>query len=539
MKPSYEQTRRCASGRQAGRGLAACELALAAWLLMVPLCGCNGQPVQTRPQIAPQQYAPTADKDEMAEKIRGFVGFFRATVEQTATELEQKATAREERQAATRFRVRLSDQCRTAASQSDPAEAMLDLWALAYRLVDFLSVGEGRQLFGTSQPVALQAAEEIRAAIDEIARKSLSESVFEKTRQDVVAYVKQNPMQEGFLVRPAESFSDVPQGEQVLQQLVAIPFAPIAALGGVSRTPESVHAVARSMDRFTDTVEDFPANARWQLQLLGTSFGQTPQFTDLMDNLRQFSDSSARMADNTTEFVDVAKKMPHELRTEAENLLDRIDASQPELRTTLGEAKETVAMVSSASNHVRDTVVEARVTLDNVQKASQALEKAAQAVQATAQEILKFVPASMKDETGRIIGDSGQSPENTDAAVEKPASSPVQGNPDDSVETHDARFSFQAVTQSAIELGETSDKLRALLTDFRSFLDAKTFSSEVVAVDTQWRSAADFTSMRIRDIVDHVAKRTAQLLLLFFVLLVLYRLLSRQQNRVKSAARPR
>lgn len=500
MKSSDQQVRRYKPAQRANRGCVLRGQAWAALLLATSLCGCTGQPSQTRPQIGPQQYASAAEKNEVAEKIRGFVDYFRGTVERTATELEQKATSREQRQVAALFRVRLMAQCRTAANQADSGEALLDLWALAYRTLDYLSTGEGRQLFGDQQAVALRAADEIRTAIDEIARKSLAESAFDRARQDVVTYARQNPMREGFSVQPAENFSDIPQGERVLQQLVAIPLAPIAALGGVSRTPESVHAVARSVDRFSDTVEDFPANSRWQLQLLGTSLGQTPQFMDAMDSVRQFSDSSARMADTTAEFVEVVKQMPREVRTEAETVLDRVDASQPELRTTLAEARETV--------------VETRTTLGSVEEASQALEKAAQAVQGTAQEILKFVPASMKDETGQIIGERPEAHE-------------------DNAAQEDTKFSFQAVTRSASELGDASDKLRGLVADVRSLLDTKPLSSEVGAVETQLHIATDLASSSMRGVVDHAAKRAAQLLLLFFVLLVIYRLLNRRLQRAR------
>ncbi|MGQ9652201.1 MAG: hypothetical protein ACUVXJ_19055 [Phycisphaerae bacterium] len=536
MKSSDDQVRRYRLGQQTNLGRCRRGQAWTVLLLLaMSMCGCTGQPSQMRPQIGPQQYASTADKDEMAEEVRGFTDYFRATVERAATEIEQNSTTREQQQSAAQFRVRLAAQCRTAASQTDPGEALLDLWTLAYRTQDYLSTGEGRQLFGELQPVALRAAEEICTAIDEIARKSLAESTFEQARQDVIAYARHNPMREGFSVPPAESFSDIPQGERVLEQLVAIPLAPIAALGGVSRAPESVHAVARSVDRFTDTVEDFPANARWQLQLLGTNLGQTPQFVDAMDSFRQFSDSSARIADNTTEFVNVARNMPHELRNETELLLERFDASQPELRTTLGEARETAAAVSSAGDHIREAVVEARTTLGGVGEASQALEKAAQAVQVTAQEILKFVPASMKDETGQIIGKSPETSQDTRATGEAAISGRTGPKPWAAVTTEDTRFSFQAVTRTATELGETSDRLRGLLTDFRSFLDAKTLSSEISEVDARLRSATDFTSASMRGLVDHITLRIGQLLLLFFVLLMICRLLSSRLQLAKAA----
>jgi len=474
------------------------------------ICGCVAQPSANRPQIAPYELAQTDGKTEMEERIRGFIDYFRSTVDRTATEIEQKAASRDVRQAAAVFRVRLGAQCRAAADQADPGEVLLDLWTLTYRLADYLSTGNGAQVFGDQQPVALRAAREIQAAIDELARKSIADKSFDRVHQDVITYAREHPMQEGFAGQPVEYFSDKPQGRNALQQLIEIPLAPIVALGGVGRTPESVHAVARSVDRFTDVVDDFPANARLQIQLLGTNLSRTPEFSDTMASVRQFSDNSTRL-------VDVAETMPKSLRTEAETLLDRVDKSQPELRSTLGETQRTAGAISSASADIRQTTIEARTTLAGVQEASQALEKASQSVGATAREILKFVPASMKDETGQIIGET-----------------PAEAEP--AISSEDTSFSFQAVTRSADALGQTTDKLQSLLAELKAFLDGNLLSREVGNVDAQLRTATDAASLSVRGIIDHIAKRTAQLLLLFFALLVVSRLINRRPKPAKPAS---
>ncbi len=483
-----------------------------------------------RPQIAPDEFTLLEGKSETEERVRGFVDYFRSTVDRVATEIEQKAASRDERQAAALFRVRLSAQCRAAADQADPGEVLLDLWTLSYRLSDYLSTGKGAKVFGGQQPVALRAAQEIQAAVDELARQSITAKAIERVRQDVITYAREHPMQEAFAGQPAESFSDKPQGENALQQLIGIPLAPIAALGGVSRTPEAVKDVARSVDRFTDVVDDFPANARWQLQLLGANLSQTPEFSDTLASVRQFSNNSTRL-------VDVAQAMPKNLRTEAETLLDRVDKSQPEVRSTLGEAQRTAEAISSASDQIRQTTIEARATIADVQEASQALEKASQSVGATAREILKFVPASMKDETGQIIGHGPAESQPAASAEHAPvlgSGSPVEDSPGQPAEAEDTSFSFQAVTRSADALGQTTDKLQGLLAELKAFLDGNSLSKEVGAVDARLRTATDAASLSVRGMVDHVAKRTAQLLLLFFSLLIVSRLVHRRPKPAKA-----
>jgi hypothetical protein len=533
MKASVVPTSRCEADCPGRIGRNAGKRRWIALSLMTLLGGCAAESSSTRPQIAPTELA-LEQKDETRERIRGFVDYFRDTIERTATEIEQKAQSKAARQAAVQFRVRLNAQCRAAADQADPGEVLLDLWTLSYRLVDYLTVGKGSQVFGDQQAVAQGAAREITAAIEDLARQSVAKDSFERIRQDVVTYARDNPMKEEFSGQPVKNFSDQPQGEQALRQLIAIPFAPIAALGGVSRTPESVQAVARSMDRFTDVVDDFPANARWQLQLLGTNLSETPQFTDTMASVRQLSDSSARL-------VDVAEAMPKNVRSEAETLLDRVDKSQPEVRATLGEAQQTAATISSASDNIRSTTTEIRSTLAEAQGASQALEKASRSVQLTAREILKFVPASMKDETGQIIGEApaeSQPAMATEMVAVAGVNTPAIGTTgqSDASQVEDTSFSFQAVTRSADALGQTTNKLQGLLAELRAFLEGKALSAEVGNLDAQWRRATDTASTSVRGIVDLIAKRTAQLLLLFFVLLIVYRVINRHLQRVKAGA---
>ena len=72
-------------------------------------------------------------------------------------------------------------------------------------------------------------------------------------------------------------------------------------------------------------------------------------------------------------------------------------------------------------------------------------------------------------------------------------------------------FSFQAVTESANALEQTTTRLQGLLTDLQLFVDGKSLSRESTAVTAAFQGA-----------VDHAAKRSAQLLVLFFVLLISY-----------------
>jgi hypothetical protein len=395
-------------------------------------------------------------------------------------------------------------------------------------------------MYGDNQAVVVTTAKDVYAAIEKLARHTISKDSFEKIKEEIVAYADEHPMQGEFSEQPAESISDDNEGKKLIEGVIGLPFAPLTALTGIGKTPESVRDVSLSMDKFTDVVEDLPANTRWQAQLLAMNLEELSTVKSTSDSFMQLANSSTKLADNSTRFVQVIDDMPAQVRKEAEVLLDRVDASHPEMRTTLGETQKTVELIQTASRDVKDMITEADRSVSNVVEASAALEKAADAVTITAKEILKFVPASKKDETGQIIGrPQVQTPtenagnESTtvqaipsanidQAAVSVGNSEKSQG---ETLSTKENKFSFQAVTESANALGETTSKLQGLLTDLRAFVDAKSLSQESAIVTAAFEGA-----------VDHVTKRCVQLVVLLFILMLAYAFIRTRLQR--SSQRP-
>jgi hypothetical protein len=224
------------------------------------------------------------------------------------------------------------------------------------------------------------------------------------------------------------------------------------------------------------------------------------------------------------------------VRAEAEGLLERVDKSQPELQTTLGQAQKTAEAIGKTSRDVRDTSSQVSQTVASVKEASAALEKAADAVTITAKEVLKFIPASMKDETGQIVGKKAAEAEKDDGSKSEVSSKPAGSQAaerDDLAEDagggkgkKDTSFSFQAVTESAVALGNTMEKAHRLLADVQVFVDSDSIPKQASVLDAQFGKRVDLTRMEAQNLVDHAAKRGAQLLVLLFVLLVVYRVVS-------------
>jgi methyl-accepting chemotaxis protein len=472
------------------------------WLLtplLAFLWGCEA-PKPAGP-VQGAKAVPANAQAELREELDAFVGFFQQTVEQAAMRIARESSLRQQQQAAATWRVRVGRLVRSAADQTDAREALLDLWVLSERMHSFLAGEEGREIFGEYQTVAVDAAERIRNRIEQLATRYVPEDSFEKTQGDVKQYASAHPMRRDYAEPAAGEFSDVAAGRQIVNLLVGVPLAPFTTLTNVQKGAESVSNLSGTADRFTDVVQDLPAELRWQLQLLALNLEDTETVSSVRASLKQMSDSSAR-------FASAAEQMPEQVRTQAEILLDRMDESQPEMRSTLSEARDTAEAMRAATREVRETGTALEGTLRSMTEAAGAVQETANVVERATKEI---------------------------AAIEWKKARP-EGTPP---EPRGEPFSFQAVTQSADAVTMTAGEMRQLLQELRELLDSDPLQANLTMVNQQVDEAVGRSGAELRTVVDHGAWRAAQLLALGFVLLVVYRVIAVRLIGGRSDLRPR
>ncbi|UCG34215.1 MAG: hypothetical protein JSU68_06180 [Phycisphaerales bacterium] len=454
---------------------------LTPWLAL--LLGCEAPRPTEKAQGA--EAVPADAQADLREGLGEFVAFFQDTIEQAAVRIARETPVRQQQRAAAMWRVRSGRLVRSAADQADAREALLDLWVLSVRMHRFLEGEEGQQVFGEYQTVAVDASERIRSRIAQVARQYVPEDLFGKTQENVERYAVAHPMSGDYADPAAGDFSDADAGQQVVNLLVGVPLAPFTTLTKMRKGADSVSDLSGTADRFTDVVQDLPADLRWQLQLLALSLEETQTVSSLRANLTQISDSSAR-------FASAAEQMPERVREEAEILLDRLDESQPEMRATLSEAREAAEAIGEATREARETSAALEGTLREVTVAAEAVRATAEVVAHATQEI---------------------------AAIEWKEKRPEQTPPKPEGEP----FSFQAVARSAEAATLTAGEVRELLRELRELLESEPLEAELTMVSQQVDDAVGRSGAELRAVVDHGAWRAAQLLALWFVLLLVYR----------------
>ncbi len=439
------------------------------------LTGCSWMERTSTRQAAKDRVQIEA-ADKLQSELTHFNDFFQTTVRQGADEIEQSNATRQQRKAALLWKTKMADECRSTAFEDSPAAGLVDTWTLCVRMLNYFESGDGKDLFGPAQPIAIDAARKCERRIAEIASSVVPSAKLPAMRADIDQYARQAPITGVFTKQAAAPISSDAAGAKVLDFLVGIPLAPIRAVGSIQQSGQSLSDIKNTAERFTDVVEDLPASTRWQLQLLGISLEESPRFGDVMSDLKTFTKSTERL-------VGVADEMPTKIRKQGEELLNAIDARQPALRATLAEARATTAALNESLRHADEVASKIERTVADGKAAAGAWESTARAVSITVNDIAA-IPSKWNDGSERR---------------------PTSGEPSRPFDINDYTRSADAIERAAIQT-------RNVLDDVQKVALSKPLMEQFALVDGNLRAA-----------IDHAAWRAMQLVMLIFALIVAYR----------------
>jgi hypothetical protein len=160
------------------------------------------------------------------------------------------------RRRAMRYKMEVIPAYYLALFELDPLAAALDTWVLSLQLEQYLSEGPGRDWFGPQQPIALQAARDIRERVA-LALKSVAKKPenFERARTKVEGWARENPIVGTISSRPS-----------VLPLLAQIAGSPNSSVwGAVGDITSTVSDISSRLDIYTGYL---PKAGRWQGELL-------------------------------------------------------------------------------------------------------------------------------------------------------------------------------------------------------------------------------------------------------------------------------
>jgi len=440
-------------------------LLLVSCLFLFALCGCGQKEKRTlRGRRTPQ--AGRISKEELREKLNNFEDYAISNIKQTADRLDSLLFDLKTQKTNLLKRARIQQAFHTMLEQKDPIIAFLEIWALCVRLTDYLEEGEGSNLYGNHQEIAITTAKLIEAGIEQIGKEFLKDNVFEETRRQIHNFADQHPIKGRFSNLIVYATQAEPGKPSVFDSVIALPMSPFTAMQGVDRTATAIQSARGSMDRIADIAEGLPESARWQMLLLLLDMEETEMAKTVLASMSTLSDSSVRFADS-------AEKLPEQLRQQLSLLIKEIDEEQENLQTTLDKAEQVAVSVERASAGLSDTAEAFGRTARDVNQTAQQWDAAAKSTALALQEIAKLKPP--KKET------------------DEPT------KPFDVLEYRDA----------AEAVGETVNEMRNLTAEINKLLESQ--------------QLAEY-SLRPEKITTLLTWRLGQLIVLFFVLALVYRI---------------
>ncbi|MHC5110784.1 MAG: DEAD/DEAH box helicase family protein [Planctomycetota bacterium] len=468
-------------------------------------------------------------KEALRNEIKNAIEFVENEISSASDEIERNTDDLQEREAAIRWKIHVFEYANDISLEM-PFAVLLDLWAFTLRQEEYLIRGEGRQLFGDLQPVAIESAGRMKRRVETAAREEIPEDRIAGTIRAVENFARDNPIRGVFAIQLEEPLTDE-QRVNIVTKIIGIP-GQLAAGGRQALDPTS--SLAQSVDRFTTLMEDYPALVRWQTQLLMLEVKQSSQTQQVTNGIEGISQSAARLAS-------VSETLPQDVRKQVQLAMDDAMAHQPEIRETLDQARQTVDTTNEALQRVERISETFERTIDSVTRTGEVWQGTAGAVTETIKEIQKLRPQRAAGETtgdtGGVMGVDGDV--ETDAEngggndVQAEAETTGQPGGGDGVEagvetSERRRFDIYDYKRTAEALTGTTQELRELLSEARAFLDGDTVERNVSQVDALTASALEQTVAQTRVLINLAAWRAVQLCGLIFVLAIVYRLTMRR-----------
>jgi len=222
-------------------------------ILPLLMCSCNQN--QVPGQIAVSRSAQIS-KEELRELLNNFEEFAIATVAQARSQLDELQPDFKTRKMSLIHRTRFRQALNTMLERDDPIEAFIETWALSVRITNHFKDGEGKNIFGEHQHIAVTSSEKLQTEIERIGKIFLKNKTYIETQSKINKFAQTNPITGNFS-NTIVFVTKVKPGEQRLfEDVINLPLSPFKAMGSVDRTASAIYGLKESADHVADVAEE-------------------------------------------------------------------------------------------------------------------------------------------------------------------------------------------------------------------------------------------------------------------------------------------
>jgi len=320
---------------------------------------------------------PLSSRDLNARILtREFSYHFIGVVAQCADDIAANDSDPEVLANALRWKIGAAAESQRAATRLAPMMALLDTWALASQMQQFLSPGRaGGTLFGSRQEAALTVASELDEGAQDLARRLIAPGEFAQYQQFVATYTREHPLRNLEFVRAS-----------VVELWSQRTGAGARLVDSIGTIPEAMEDVS---ERIKITSDALALQTIWRTELVLRESGYSP--TDIRAALRHLDERLAKVSAAAQSAPQLVHEAVADVRRSVIDLLRQVDASAASILETLRTER---AALSADVRTEREAVVLAAdaerqaIARDAARIADQVVKSAGEQARYLAREVL-------------------------------------------------------------------------------------------------------------------------------------------------------
>lgn len=282
---------------------------------------------------------------------------FAAWVASAAEDIGNDSKSRRVRRNALVWRLRMVPWAQRAATHEDPRIGYLQSLLIAKLQLDYFTTGDGSELFGDQQSIAVDVAKRLEEQALTIGQRFLTRAEQTRINNDVEQFAKQFPIQgREFSMQRAVSGAIQMQQSDLVTSVLSIPLAPFRALEGVDSGAQAIREFNVTAQRFTDVVGQLPEQLRGELELF---LYDVEDRQTVVQGLAAF-ETLAASADRASLTI---SELPEELRTTLKATIDDSQGSLAKIAAAIDQLRALAAPLDETSKNLRDASQSWRETL--------------------------------------------------------------------------------------------------------------------------------------------------------------------------------
>lgn len=223
--------------------------------LLIMITGCSTAPPPRTPGM--ESVGLDLTTLELRRRVYQYESNFASAVHQAADEIFASNDNRDVREMTIRWKINSVPQMQAAVFQADPLAALADAWGLTAQMDNFFTTGNGKELFGDSQSIAVDTSQELRAEIRTLARHVVGPERISEVEPELREWLADNPIIDISLARRSTDIDAA--------SITAAAWGGGGALQSVGQLEDLVRDLS---DRMTIYATQLPELSRSQAELL-------------------------------------------------------------------------------------------------------------------------------------------------------------------------------------------------------------------------------------------------------------------------------